>query len=175
LYPIIERKLLLSPLTFLYISQILVPVLVFFYINYKKTKYSKVFLRRIYRPSNKLLLVMASLELPLIFGMYFYLFANSTSVFLYCVVIIHTLLVLCGYVYVYTKANRYRGRINSFENNFKLGVLAVGIGDEGEHGLEKGGIVKIVRRLTDGYLVKNSKGEEFIVKLSDIEEIIDIV
>lgn len=175
IYPVVERGLLLSPLILLYILQAAVPVLASFYIGFKKAKYSRVFLRRVYMPSNRLFLVMAGFELPFMAGMYCYLAYARAGVLIFCAAAAHLLLTLCVYLYACAKASRYKVRINSFDNNFKLGVMGVQIGEEGERGLEKGEIVKIVKRQADGYLVKNSKGEEFIVKLSDIEEIIDIV
>lgn len=174
-YPVARHRPVLSPALLLYILLAAGSVLTVVYILVKKARYNRIFLRKVYKPSNRLFLVFGSFEMPLTLALYGYLLYIGRNAVLGAIAAAHVLLSAGCLWYVHHQAGGYRVRINSFDNNFKLGVLAVQIGEDSDRGLQKGEIVKIVKTTSSGYLVKNSKGEEFLVDLSDIEEIIDIV
>lgn len=154
-----------SILSIIYIILLAVPVLFLAYVHYKKIKYSRIFLRKIYVPSIKLFTWLQAIESILTIALYF-----TLSKYIWGG--LHLFFSFTLFLFVFWKNSRQRVRINSFETTFKLGIIAKSIGET--NGLRKGELVKIVQTGESGYVVKNSKNIEFSVDKSDISEIIDI-
>ena len=137
------------------------------YVYYKKVKYSRVFLRKIYLPSNKVFCFFAAGEIPLVMWLHWVYEARFWGA-------LHVLIALSGFLFVYARRNSQRVRISSYENNFKLGVMSPEV-EVCEAGLKPGEVVKIVKTTVDGYIVKNSRGIEFQVPTAHISEIIGMI
>ncbi|KAI4293066.1 hypothetical protein PAPHI01_2340 [Pancytospora philotis] len=171
-YPIINHATLLSVASVLYGLLVLIPVLTVMYIYTKKTKYNRVFLRKIYLPSDRLFQVVSGFEFPIMLGLYGYLIRQEMKLAVVAVAAAHILISVGCLWYVYARARKQRGRISSFDSSFKLGRIVKRVGAETERGLSEGEIVKIIRTSESGYIVVNFKGEEFSIALEDIGEIL---
>lgn len=159
-----------------YAFGILIFLILLIHIYTKKTNYSKIYLRKTYIPSTKLFVVVFFFDLLIICGIYFAAFLKYkyiTNIILGSSVL-HTLMMYISFMYIYQKNNKPFNRIKLLDTNFKLGIMAKQVGGDNQKNLKKNEIVKIMKTLNSGYIVKNSKGEEYMVEKADIEEVIDI-
>ncbi len=150
-------------------------VIVILYIKYKKIKYTNTWLKKPYVPSFKLIILAFSINLIGIFILYiylirFYIMINKTiNIALAAFQIV--LLYISG-VYIYNKNKKKNICIKSLDNNFKFGILINrNNNSKGKYGMKKEKIVKIMKTLPTGYIVKDSFGDEYMVDKSDIQEI----
>lgn len=168
-------KLAALPLLLHGTLSLLVPFIFFFYIQYKKVQHERTFLRKIYLPSWKLYVVFFIVNSILAIILWAVILYNDIySIASWVMLLTHVIFSLVAFYYTYKKSNKYRVRISSFHPSSKLGVMGRQIGEDSEHGLKRGEIVVIVKMSTSGCVVKNSRGEEYSVALSDIEDIIEL-
>lgn len=170
-----------------YIIQAVIPLLFLYYTHFKRNKYDKIFLRRSYSPSSRLFYVLFCTAIIPVVSIYASILSiiNKNELYtgifgpwywgLYAVAVAHIAILSITLLYSASKTSRQTVRINSFSNNFKLGIIAQPIGKESENGLKKGEVVRIIKKNTDGYIVKNSRGNEYSIRLEDINEEIQMV
>lgn len=149
-----------------YATAVLLPAFAYLYVLLKKSRYNRVFLRKTYLPSNKLMYSLAVCELPVLLLLHWLL---ATPYLGAC----HLLLAVVLFACARPGRDARRLRIASFDTKFRLGILARNIGEA--RGLRAGEVVKIMRKTSAGYVVRNSQGEEFELVADDIAEVIDIV
>lgn len=133
------------------------------YIIIKKRIYNREYLRKIYLPSLKVFIFLFITEVPLI-CIFYYLVRKWLFAF------INGIIIMSSFCFVYARKNSQRVIINSFETKFKLGILSSNIKNMGD--LKPGEVVKIEKTTADGYIIKNSKCNEYEIKKDDISEII---
>lgn len=63
----------------------------------------------------------------------------------------------------------------SFSSPLRLGIMSRDVGNEHLTGLQAGEVVKIMRKTASGYVVKNSRQDEFEIAEGDISEVIEMV
>jgi len=166
LYLVVKQEKIIAIPTLVYALLFLVEVLIVVYVEYRKSRYQHLFLRKIYVPSNKLFVTTFFIEIPVVGLLYAFLDR-------YLFGILHLIPILILYILIYIKRSGKYTRKSSFKERIKFGVIARNIGNEDENGLKKGELVKIMRKTNGGYVVKNRIGE-FSVSLEDIGEIINI-
>ena len=121
-----------------------------------------------YIPSNKLFIFTSILET--VVGLFLYILTKR-----YLFGIIHFILIILILLYVLAGSSSRRQRISSFNKNFQLGIMSKDLMGSSGEGLRNGEVVKIMKKTTNGYRVKNSDGNEYEINDSDISEIMEML
>lgn len=144
------------------------------YIMAKKRIYFKKYLCKPFIPSLKLMLFVQMCDLAALVMLYRHvlLLANYGQEKVVCA-ISHFVLSAAVYVLILCQKERHRTVISYTRHRYRLGIMARDIGGIG--GLKKGQPVEIVRETDSGYMVKDSRRQDYELQREDIGEILDIV
>lgn len=164
-----------SALTLCYYALTLVfPFGLLVYIMAKKRLYFKKYLCKPFIPSLKLILFAQACDLSTLVLLYRHILVLSEySTRTIACAIAHSILSVLVYALIFCQKERNRMVISYTRHRYRLGIMARDIGGIG--GLKEGQPVEIVRETSSGYMVKDSRRQDYELRREDIGEILDIV
>jgi hypothetical protein len=158
------------------------------YIKYKKVSYFKKYLSREYIPSTKLVLSVSTVDILAVCLLHISLHLKSEDLLKFkidykdkdlskskiCVTFFHVMFSLITFILLFKQRTRNRAIISYTKHTYQIGIVARDIG-ENENGLRKGQPVEIVSESADEYVVKDSSNNNYVLKKTDHESILDVV
>lgn len=159
---------------FYYILTLAFPLCMLIYIMSKKRMYFRRYLCKPFIPSLKLMLFVQACDLFTLVLLYrsLLIISGYDSRTIICA-IIHVVLSIIVYVLIFYQKERSRTVISYTRHRYRLGILARDIGGTG--GLRKGQPVEIIQETASGYIVKDSRKQDYELLKDDIDEILDVI
>lgn len=172
--PLLAMEWSKTQAVFYYVLAVVFPLGVLLYIMLKKRIYFRRYLCKPFIPSMKLILFVQVCDFFILVLFYKSLFdATDYSVWAKACAAIHLVLSIVVYVLILYQKERNRTVISYTRHRYRLGIMARDIGGAG--GLKKGQPVEIVQETSNGYIVKDSRKQDYELQKEDIEEILDVV
>jgi hypothetical protein len=178
-----------------YGSIILFILIVLIFIKFKKNEYFRKYLAREYIPSLQLAIYVIVIDFILVLlfytviiiitinvggeegifsGFFLGVFSSLKScsflklLFMSCH-LSSSILILILYL---TQKSRNTAIISYMRHQYKIAILAR---DIGKNGLKKGQPIEIIKETSNGYIVKDSSNNDYVIERADIESFLDFV